>query len=143
MRPIVFHTRRGFTLIEAIAAIVILSVSVPAMLWAVRTAMLRRVDPIMASRARWLATERLEDVIADRHSPSRGYTYVVNANYAAEASITGFPGFTRSVNIAETAVDLTSTGTGYKTVRVSVGYTDSRGTARTLSLATVITDYTP
>jgi len=137
------HVRRGFTLIEAIISIVILSTAMPAMLWAVREAHRDRVSPIKASQARWLATEKLEDIIADRHSTTRGYTYLVNANYAAEASITGSPGFTRSVAIAETAANLVSAGTGFKRATVSVGWTDARGVGRTLAIATIITDYTP
>ena len=62
--------------------------------------------------------------LADRASIPRGYSYVVNANYAAEPSVTSFPGFSRSVSITETARDLTSAGTGYKTVVVTVSDAD-------------------
>lgn len=136
--------RRGLTLIEAIAAIVILSVAIPAMLWALRDAARRRVDPVLVNRARWLAGERLEDIIADRHSPSRGYAYVVNANYAAENPVSGFNGMQRTVSIVETGSPPSfGAGTGYKTVTISVTFTDGMAVSRTLSLATVITDYTP
>ncbi len=135
--------RRAFTLIEAIVSVVILSTALPAMLFAVREAHRDRVSPVKASQGRWLATEKLEDIIADRHSTTRGYTYLVNANYAAEASISGFPGYTRSVAISETAANLVSAGTGFKKVTVTVGWTDARGVARSLAIATVLTDYTP
>lgn len=135
--------RRGFTLTESVIAVVILGIAVPSMMWSIRQEHRARVSPLMASKARWLATEKLEDIIADRHSATRGYAYVVAGNYAAESSISGFPGFTRSVAIAETGADLVSAGTGYKKVTVTVGYTDGTGAARTLALATVLTDYTP
>lgn len=135
--------RRGFTLIEAIVSVVILATATPGIMWAVREAHRDRVSPVKASYARWLATEKLEDIIADRHSTTRGYTYVVNANYPAESSITGYAGFTRSVAINETGVDLVTAGTGFKKATVSIGWTDARGVARTLSIATVVTDYTP
>lgn len=140
------HTRvraRAFTLIEAVIAMVILSVAVPAMLWAVRDAVSERNDPVLASRARWLAAERLETIIADRHSPNRGYAYVISANYPSESSVSGFTNFARSVTIAETAANLVSAGTGYKTVTVTVTYRDSRNQSRSLNIATVLTDYTP
>src|SRR5436190_19888374 len=89
--------RRGFTLIEAIIAIVVLTIAIPPMLWSIREANIKRISPMMVSKARWLATEKLEDIIADRHSSTRGYSYLVPANYPAEASIAGSPGFTRSV----------------------------------------------
>jgi prepilin-type N-terminal cleavage/methylation domain-containing protein len=133
---------RGFTLIETIIAIVVLSIAVPPMLWSIRESHIQRVGPMMASKARWLATEKLEDIIADRHSTTRGYAYLVTANYAAEASISGSAGFTRTVTFTETAADLSTAGTGYKRCTVTVGWTDGAGTARSLSISSVVTDYT-
>ena len=133
--------RRAFTLIEAIIAIVVLSISVPPMFWAIRQAHINRVNPEMISRARWLATEKIEAIIADRHSTTRGYSYLNTTNYPAEPSITGFPGFTRSVSFAETGVDLTTAASGYTKITVTVGWTDATATARSLSINTVLTDY--
>lgn len=138
------HHRRpnAFTLIEAIIAVTILALAVPGMFWAVRDAAQTRADPVMIARARWLACEKLEDILADRASIPRGYSYVVNANYAAEPSVTSFPGFSRSVSITETARDLTSAGTGYKTVVVTVSYPSAAGTTKSLAISTVVTKYT-
>jgi hypothetical protein len=135
-------SRRGFTLIEAIAGMVILLTAVPPMLWAIRDAQLKQVGPVMLSRARSLATEKLEEVIADRHSSSRGYAWIQTARYAAEAPVAGFTGFSRSVSIVETGASLSGAGTGYKTVTVTVSWTDGTGTPRSLAVSTVVTDYT-
>lgn len=132
--------RRGFTLIETIAAIVILAVAIPPMVWAVTEAHTQRVGPVKASTARWLAAEKLEEVIADRHSPSRGYAYLVSGNYSNEATVSGFAGFSRSVSIAETGPDFTSPGTGYKRVSVTVQYSTRTGT-QSFVLATVLTEF--
>ena len=139
------HSRvqTGFTLIETIAAIVLLAALVPGVLWAIQEAHLARANPTMASKARWLAVEKLEDVIADRHSSTRGYSYLVKGNYPAEPSVTGLTAYSRTVSFSETAADLSSAGTGYMTVTVTVGWTDAEGTARSLAIATVLTDYTP
>lgn len=134
--------RRGFTLVEAIVAVVVLALAIPPMMVSVRDASVRRVDPLMISRARWVASERLEDVIADRHAAARGWSYVVSTNYPAETSISGFPGFSRSTSIRETGPTLTGSGTGYKIVNVVVSWRAPGGT-KNLSLATVLTDYTP
>ncbi len=134
---------RGFTLIEAIAATVLLAVAVPPMISAVTASAIARQDPVNISRARWLAAERLEDVIADRHSSSRGYAYVTNANYGAESSVSGFTNFSRSVSIVETGASLSGAGTGYKRVTVTVGWMSPRFGTQTLALSTVVTDYTP
>ena len=99
---------------------------------------------MLTNRARFLAQEKLEDIIADRHSTTRGYAYVVNANYAAEAAVSGFTNMSRSVSITESGANLVGgSGTGYKTVTVTIGFRDGRNTARTLALSTVVTDYTP
>lgn len=127
-------------------AIVLASVAIPGMMWAVRDAQRNRTEPVMFDRARWLAVERLEDVIADRHSAARGYGYVVNASYPAEPSVSGFPGLSRSVSINETGVSLSGAGTGYKTVTVTVTYPaggGGGGGVRSFSVSTVVTEYTP
>ena len=134
--------RRAFTLIEAISALVVLSIAMPSMLWSIRDSVRRRADPILLSRARWLAAEKLEDCIADGHSTTRGYAYLAVGNYPAESPVTGFTGMNRSVAINETAPNFIA-GTGWKTITVSVTYTDGQGVTRSLALATVITSYTP
>lgn len=136
------RVRRAFTLIEAIACIVILSVATPSMFWALRESIAKQYDPVLLSRARWLCTERLEDIIADRHSPARGYSYVLTSAYAAESPVTGFAGFGRSVTVSETGANFAA-GTGWKTVTVTVTYSDTRGISRSISLSTVLTRYTP
>ena len=131
----------GFTLIEAIGAVVLLSVAVPPMLWAIREAHIQRVDPVLVSRARWLVSDKLEEILADRNSSTRGFDYVVNGNYPAEPGIAGSPGFSRSVSIVETDADLSGPGTGYKKVNVEVEWLDGRGLAQSLTVATVVTEY--
>ena len=135
--------RRSFTLIETIAAVVLLVIAMPPMLWAISDAHVQRVNPVLASRARWLATEKLEDIIADRHSSSRGYDYLIAGNYAAEPSVTGFTNFSRSVSLTETEADLSTPGSGYMIITVEVSWTDATFTARTLSVSSVVTEYSP
>jgi prepilin-type N-terminal cleavage/methylation domain-containing protein len=133
--------RPAFTLIEVTIAIVVLSLAVPSIFWALRDSSIRRVDPINVSRARWLANEKLEDVLADAHSTTRGYAYLVNANYSAESPVTGFTGFSRSVAITVSDGNLVAgVGTGFKTIVVSVGFTDGKGASRTLSLSGVVSE---
>lgn len=132
---------QGFTLIEAIAAVVILGLAIPPMLWAVQEAEAHRLTPYMVTTARWLAAEKMEDIIADRFSPTRGYDYVVAANYPVEAAVASFPAFRRTVTIAETGSDLVSPGTGYKNVTVQVAWTDAMHVSRSLTIKTVLTKY--
>lgn len=131
----------GFTLIESIMAVVVISVMVPPTLVLIRDAQVRRASPILASRARWLATEKLEDIIADRHSTTRGWTYIGNASYPSESPVNGFANFSRTVTVTETGADLATSGTGYKRVTVTITWIDPRRGAASLNLATVLTDY--
>lgn len=133
---------RSFTIIELVAAIIMLAILIPPTMYAMREAHHQRVNPVMASRARWLATERMEDIIADRHSVTRGYAYIDSGNYPTESSVADAPAFSRSVVITETGADLASPGTGYKRVTVTVSWTDAHGEAQSLSLTTIVTDYT-
>jgi hypothetical protein len=132
---------RAFTLVEAIIAVVVLSVAVPPMLWALRAAHDSRIAPTRASTARWLAVEKLEDLIADRHSLARGYDYLLSANYPAEPAVPGFPAFARDVAIYETAADLASVGTGYKRLTVTITWTNPGAAPQSLAIATIVTDY--
>jgi prepilin-type N-terminal cleavage/methylation domain-containing protein len=139
----------GFTLIETVAAILILAVAVPPMLWAVSQAQQKRANPMLASKARWLAIEKLEDVIADRHSTSgnRGWDYLTAANYPNEnaGTISGFPQFSRTVTLQETQADLATPDTdgGYMNVTVTVTWTNADGDSQSLSISTVLTEYVP
>ena len=141
--------RPGFTLIETIAAIVILAVAVPPMLWAITESQRQRINPMMVSRARWLAVERIEDVIADRHSTTlKGYNWVVNLNdYVVEnpGDIIDYLNFGREVKLKETGADLgvLVVGGGYLIVTVEVDWVDAKGNNQTLDISTVLTDYTP
>ncbi len=141
--------RQGFTLIETVASIVILVVAVPPMLWTVRTALRDRVNPMLASKARWLASDKIEDIIADRHSASgnRGWDYLVTGNYTDEdyGDITGYPQYRRTVTFDETEADLSTPNAagGYMKVTVTIEWTDSAGQAQTLSISTVLTEYVP
>ncbi|MBY0395088.1 MAG: hypothetical protein K2X91_01295 [Thermoleophilia bacterium] len=129
-------------MLEIVATTVLIGTAAPALLTAVRDATTRRASVQQQVVARWLACEKLDDITADRHSATRGWTYITAGNYPAEPSITGFPAYTRSVAITDTSSDLTTAGNGYRKVTVTVSYSDAQLGARSLQLATVFTDYT-
>lgn len=131
----------GFTLVEAIVAMVILSLAVPPLLWSIKEGERKSVMPARAAAARLLVAEKIEDVLADRHSSTRGYGYVVNGNYPAESPVAGFAGFTRTVTVTETNAALAPTsGGGYKQVVVAVTTSDG-STSQTWTSTVVVTQY--
>src|SRR4051812_2089896 len=89
------RSRRGLTLLEVVATIVILGIAAPALLMTVRDATVRRASVQQQTVARWLICEKLEDIIADRHSTTRGWTYIAAANYPAETTVNGFTAYSR------------------------------------------------
>ncbi len=67
----------------------------------------------------------------------------MTGNYPDETPITGFPAYNRTVTFNETEADLVTAGTGYMNVTVTVSWTDADGNSQSLSISTVLTDYTP
>ncbi|MBL0926557.1 MAG: prepilin-type N-terminal cleavage/methylation domain-containing protein [Phycisphaerales bacterium] len=132
--------RRGFSLIECVVAVVVLGLAVPSLLFAIRQAHFDRAAPVNAAKARWLATERLEDVIADRQSDSRGWAYLVASNYPAETQVAGFTRFSRSVSLVELGPNL-GPGSNYMRVTVTVTWSDGDTGQRSLAVTTVLTRY--
>ncbi len=126
---------------EVVATIVVIGLAAPALLIAVRDATVRRASNQQQIIARWLVCEKLEDVVADRHSATRGWSYIATANYPAEATVNGFVAFARTTTITETGSDLASPGNGYRTVTVTVTYRDAREGTKSIAIATVLTDY--
>lgn len=126
---------------EVVATLVILGVGLPALLATVRDATVRRASVQQQIVARWLVCEKLEDVIADRHSATRGWSYIAAANYPAEPTVNGFTAYSRATAIVETGPDLVTAGTGYRKVTVTVTYRDAREGSKTVSVAAVLTDY--
>ena len=136
--PTSSRRRAGVTLIECVAAVVLLGVAAPPMLLAVREAERSRADDALMHRARWLAAERLEDILADRHSRSRGFGHLQAANYPSEAAVAGFPALSRSVAFTAANASLTGASSDYLIATVTVGWRDAGGAARSLSISTVV-----
>ncbi|MEL7474241.1 MAG: type II secretion system protein [Planctomycetota bacterium] len=135
--------RRAFSLVETLVALVILSIAAPPMLFAIAAAHDERAGPAMLAQARWLAIERLEESIRDANSATRGYDHVVNASYPDEPAVAGFPGFARTVRVNETAPDLASSGSGAKTITVTVSWSMRGGTPVSVSASAVVAEMIP
>jgi hypothetical protein len=64
-----------------------------------------------------LAEAKMEEIAADKNSPTRGFSYVSAANYPPETPVPAFPGYNRSVAIAPDSV---YDGVTFRTVSVTV-----------------------
>lgn len=83
MRRANVPTRRGFTLIEAVIVIVALAIMVPPSIAWLNRAGHDRVDAVNATRATFLATSVLEQVLADAASTGAGLGFAAFADAPA------------------------------------------------------------
>lgn len=124
----------GFSLFEVTLAVVILGiVGLPLVVMFVNASS-RSGEGYLISTATFLAQEKMEQIMADRFSPGRGFDYIVSSNYSVENPVTGYGGFSRSVAIA---ADSTYDGVSYRTVTVTV----ANSAISDLSVTTWVTDY--
>lgn len=138
--PMTRHTRRAVTLVELIAAIIVLSVAIPASVLMLRDQQARTYDPLMASRATWLAEEKMEQILADRASAELGFSYILEGNYPDESSGMLHDGFTRTVEVGSISGALVTDTGGYKLVTVQVSWYDAQNVLRSVRISTVLTD---
>ncbi len=133
-------TRRSVTIIEVVAAIVILSIALPPMMQAFAEASSQTIQPSLAAVASFLAIDRMEEVVARRYRGTDGYTAISTANFPAEAPVTGFASFNRTVNISFVDHSLATVGTdqGYKKVEVVVTW---NGGAESIAIEHVFADF--
>ncbi len=96
-----FNNQKGFSLIEAIIVIIVISVGAIGVLSVFITGMKGAGNPLVTIQAVELGQEKLDIVIGDRQNTARGYSYATTpANYPAENPVTGFSSFNRSIAIA-------------------------------------------
>lgn len=156
-------SRRGFSLVEAIVVIVVVSLLVPPSVSMLREAQTMRVDSANASRASVLARAVMEQVLADASSPAPalGMAALASAPDYLDAPGTGLRarmgtvtaaydtlGLTWDVSIgglvsASGAADADSSRNIYRVVEVTVSWNSARGGARTYTLSSIVTDLTP
>lgn len=155
--------RNAFTLIESIIALVILAAMIPTSALMLADSARRRVDAAHANRASWLASGVIEQILADVNSPSAslGMSALANASTYLNTPSTGLVarletvtslyadrGLSYAVTIGGLVSD-SGSATGdsaqdvYRLVTVTVSWTDTSGTARSLALSSLVCDLTP
>ncbi len=114
--------RRSATIIETVAAIIILSVALPTLLTAYGEASHQSIRPYQQSIASMLAIERMEEIVARRYRGTDGYSAVTTSNFPNESPISGFTTFSREVSVSFVDAGLNPAGSdqGYKLVKVKV-----------------------
>ena len=132
--------RRGITIIEVAAAIVILSIALPPLMQAFADASTQTIQPSLAAVGSFLAIDRMEEIVARRYRGTDGYAAIASANFPAETPVAGFGNFSRTVNISFVNNTLAPVGSdqGYKKVVVVVSW--NGGTER-IAIEHVFADF--
>ncbi len=120
---------RGFTLIEVMILIIMVGLFLPAMFTSLQTGTMQESRIRHGQQQLVLAEATMEEVVADRNSQSRGFSYLSSGNYG---STTGVPGFTRQVQVNNVTIMSKSA----KTVTVTI----SRQGISSLSLTATFID---
>ena len=152
--------RRGFTLIEAIAAIVIIATIVPTSVIMLRDSATARIDSVQTTRATWLATAVAEQIKADAASdnPSFGTDAFADDNSYLNDPTTGLYarldalatfydnwGVSYTVDISDPVSD-SGVATGnptedvYRYIEVVVSWPSDRHGVRELSIGQLIAE---
>jgi len=107
----------GFTLIEVVLILVIAAVAVLPLGMLFANTSIRSGDARNSMVAAELAQSKMEELTADKNSPSRGFSYLIAANYPAENPVATFPGYSRTVAFAP---DSSYDGVTFRTATVTV-----------------------
>lgn len=145
----ILKNQKGFSLIEAIIVIIVISIGAIGVLSVFITGTKGAGNPLVTIQAVELGQEKLDIVIGDRQNTARGYSYATNpANYPAESPVSGFANFNRSVAIAcVTTADFNAAGsapapscvgvTNYARVTVTV----THAVIGSITTVTLLTNY--
>ncbi|MCU0688762.1 MAG: type II secretion system GspH family protein [Phycisphaerales bacterium] len=133
--------RAAFTLMELVAAMLLLSIAFPPLAVSMRDAVVRQGANNQRIIARWLAHARMEEVLADRHSSTRGWPAMVTSNYTTGGFWSQFPGFSQSVTIMDHDATLIAAGTTHKLIIVTISWNDATRGSSSIRYQTVVTNY--
>ncbi len=124
---------QGFTLIQIVITIVVLGIAVPPLIDLLSSNLIHSGKSEAMTQAVVYGRDKMDEIIADKKSPARGYNWVVTpGQYASEVPATGF---TRVVIIDTTAK--VHNGVRYALVRVRINHNDMSE----LELRTWLIDY--
>lgn len=160
LRRPTLQTRTGLTLIEAIIAIVVLSLAVPTTVVMLRDAASVRADAIATTRATWLANAVVEQIIADAASRAAGLglsafddpqTYLgdPDAGLRSRIAFVTLPyesmGFSYTINVGQpqsAAGDQTGSPEHdlYRAITVTVSWNSTRGDVKSTAISTLISE---
>ena len=128
----------GFTFVEAVIAIVVIGIGLVGLTTIFANSAQNVAGIDQSVTATYLASERLEQLISNRHAG--GYNTVA-VGTTTEASVAGFAGFSRVTTIqfvqpSGSIFDVVQSDAGYKKIQVTVSWVAPAGSVVLESLVT-------
>jgi len=146
-----FKDPRGFTLIEIIITIVVVSIALFGLLGGVSFVITKNLNAEVMTSATFLAQEKMEEKVARKRGSGYSYSPDLDIGTTTENPVSGFSNYTRSVEICNVDTnganpDCTAPddGSGYKRITVEVNYNKSLPdlpTDNLVILSTVLANY--
>lgn len=132
---------KGFTIIELVLAIVIISVGLFGMMALFNNVTRGVMEGDMNIIATFLGREKLEQLVADK--VYRGYAYIINSNYTTNENLTvGSYNFNRQFSIYEVSkTDLITAlaGSGFKRIDMTIKWGEDAN--QRITMPTVLASY--
>ena len=113
--------RSGYTLIEFVLTIAVLGIAATPILSFFAESNVRSVAAEMHGIAHLLAIDGAEKVLADRHSPDRGLSYVLSG-YSPDTPVLGYSRSYSFREVSEVDLETSTSGTGFYEFTVTVTY---------------------
>ncbi len=108
---------KGYSTLEIITTLLFVGITVPALVDLYSYTFLHSATYEIESRALALCEQKLEDITADKMSPSRGYSWVTTPGRYAAENLAG--GYTRTTTIVTAGKTFSGVAYAEVTVRVS------------------------
>lgn len=109
--------QRGYSIIEVITVILFIGMALPSLVLFFSHAVVASAEEEIQSKALMLCEQKMEEILADKMSPSRGYSWITTPNRYASETISG--GFTRTVAVVTTGKIYNSVSYAEITITVS------------------------
>lgn len=134
------NNQKGFTLVESVMAMVVLSIGLWGGLATFTNATASSINSDSQVLGSQLAAQALEEVFIDKNE--NGYNSIVSENYPSATLSAPYTAYTKSVAINEVDpadMQTSQAGSGYKRVDVTITWGDAY--AENVTVSTVFSNY--
>ncbi|MBX7151302.1 hypothetical protein K1X84_06645 [bacterium] len=112
------RNQHGYSVLEVITVILFIGIALPTLVMFFSQAISNGAEAEVQTKALMLCEQKMEEVLTDKLSPSRGYSWMTTPNRYVSENISG--GYTRTVAVATTGKSFN--GVAYAEITVTVSH---------------------